>query len=190
MAFGMAEDCDVPQLFFSRYSSPAQLLLKDPEKPFRSDNINPPLKLDFRIKNAVLIVAGENAFHLDKGRMDKVRETSAVKFIEAKSLQEGKDKINKGYRRKNYQLAEGLTLKDELSVDSIKEDAFRLFYNYTLKSPNVGSLHYPVAFPTASQSSHRVLSLFYAHHAGTLKEKLICRLAGRQLSPLSWHIQK
>jgi len=133
-AFGMAEDCDVPQLFFSRYSSPAQLLLKDPEKPFRSDNTTPPLKLDFRIKNAVLIVAGENAFHLDKGRMDKVRDTSAVKFIEAKSIQEGKDKISKGYRRKNYQLAEGLTLKDDLSVDSIKEDAFRLFYNYTLKN--------------------------------------------------------
>jgi hypothetical protein len=134
VAFGMAEDCDVPQLFFNRYSSPAQLLLKDPDKPFRSDTLNPPLKLDFRIKNAVLIVAGENKFHLDKGRFDKVRETATAKFISAKSLQEGKDKIAKAYKRDNYELAEGLSLKDDLSVEAIKEDAFRMFYNYTLTS--------------------------------------------------------
>ena len=103
-AFGMAEDCDVPQLFFNRYSSPAQLLLKDPEKPFRSDNTNPPLKLDYRIKNAVLIVAGENQFHLDKSRFDKVRDTAAAKFIMAKSIQEGKDKISQAYKRNLYQL--------------------------------------------------------------------------------------
>ena len=72
-AFAIAEDCDVPQIFFNRYSSPAQLLLKDPKKPFRSDNVSPPLKLDFRIKNAVLIVAGENRFHLDRARFEKVR---------------------------------------------------------------------------------------------------------------------
>ncbi len=132
-AFGIAEDCDVPQLFFNRYSSSAQLLLKDPNKPFRSDNTNPPLKLDYRIKNAVLIVAGENQFHLDKSRFDKVRDTAAAKFIMAKSIQEGKDKISQAYKRNPYQLAEGFTLEDELSVESIKEEDFTLFYNHTLK---------------------------------------------------------
>jgi len=133
-AFGMAEDCDVPQLFFNRYSSPAQLLLKDPEKPFRSDNNNPPLRLDYRIKNAVLIVAGENQFHLDKGRFDKVRDTAAAKFIMAKSIKEGKDKIAQAYKRDTYKLAEKFILEDDLTVESIKEEAFSFFYYYTLKN--------------------------------------------------------
>ncbi|MEA2062202.1 MAG: hypothetical protein U9P14_00765 [Gemmatimonadota bacterium] len=133
-AFDMVEDCDVPQLFFNRYSSRAQLLLKDPEKPFRSDNNSPPLKLDFRIKNAVLIVSGENQFHLDKGRHDRVRETSAAKFISAKSLQEGKGNITKAYERDLHKLENRLSLTDDLSVESIKENAFAFFYNYTLKN--------------------------------------------------------
>jgi hypothetical protein len=133
-AFSMAEDCDVPQLFFNRYSSPSQLLLKDPKKPFRSDNTSPPLKLDFRIKNAVLIVAGENQFHLDKVRFDKVRETSAAKFIMAKSVQEGKDKITQNYKRNPYKLAEGFKIEDSISVQSIKENTFAFSFGYTLKN--------------------------------------------------------
>ncbi len=133
-AFAMAEDCDVPQIFFNRYSSPGQLLLKDPKKPFRSDNVTPPLKLDFRIKNAVLIVAGENRFHLDHSRFDKVKDTAAARHIMLSSLQAGKDKIAELYRKNPFALGDGFTPEDEINVQSIKENVFGFFFSYTLKS--------------------------------------------------------
>lgn len=133
-AFAMAEDCDVPQIFFNRYSSPAQLLLKDPKKPFRSDNASPPLKLDFRIKNAVLIVAGENRFHLDHSRFEKVKDTAAARHIMMSSLQAGKDKIAELYRKNPYSLTEGFSLEDDINIQGIKEEVFGFFFSYTLKN--------------------------------------------------------
>ncbi|MEA1997309.1 MAG: hypothetical protein U9N45_06700 [Gemmatimonadota bacterium] len=139
-AFNNAEGCDVPQLFFTRYSDASQLLLKDPSKPFRSDNTNPPLKLDFRIKNAVLVVAGENRFHIDKKKFQTVQHTSAAKAIAAKALKEVRDKITKDYRRNKYDLADRLRADDEINVRSIKEDSFNFFYGYTLKNlPNTAA---------------------------------------------------
>ena len=133
-AFAIAEDCEVPQIFFNRYSSPAQLLLKDPKKPFRSDNVSPPLKLDFRIKNAVLIVAGENRFHLDRARFEKVKDSSAARHIAMSSLQAGKDKIADLYRKNPYHLVEWFTQQDEINVQTIKENSFGFFFSYTLKN--------------------------------------------------------
>lgn len=133
-AFAIAEDCDVPQIFFNRYSSPAQLLLKDPKKPFRSDNVSPPLKLDFRIKNAVLIVAGENRFHLDRTRFEKVKDTPAARQIARASLQTGKDQIAELYRKNPHDLKDGFSLDDDTNVQSIKENSFGFFFSYTLKN--------------------------------------------------------
>ena len=139
-AFDMADDCDVPKIFFARYSSSSQLLLKDPQKPFRSDTLTPPLKLDFRIKNAVLILAGENRFFQDKQKFDKVRETPAAKSIMMKSLQEEKRRITGIYRKNSYGLADKFRLEDDMRVDSIHEGAFNYFYEHTIKNlPSQGS---------------------------------------------------
>ncbi len=139
-AFGMAEDCEVPQLFFNRYTDSSQLLLKDPQKPFRSDTLNPPLKLDFRIKNAVLILAGENRFHIDRKKFQNVQDTPAARAIMANSLEDEKKKIGEAYRRNPHQLAERLTAQDEIGVRTIKENAFAFFYGYTLKHlPNTAA---------------------------------------------------
>ena len=139
-AFGNAEGCDVPQLFFNRYSDPNQLLLKDPLKPFRSDNTDPPLKLDYRIKNAVLIMAGENRFHLDKKRFDTVKDSATAKAIMLKGLEEAREKIGEAFRMDTYQLAERMSPEDEINVPSIKEAAFQFFYGYTLTNlPNTAA---------------------------------------------------
>jgi len=139
-AFGNAEGCDVPLLFFNRYSDPNQLLLKDPLKPFRSDNMDPPLKLDYRIKNAVLIMAGENRFHLDKKRFDTVKDSATARAIMLKGLEEAREKIGEAYRMDTYQLADRLSPEDEINVPSIKEAAFQFFYGYTLTNlPNTAA---------------------------------------------------
>jgi len=139
-AFGNAEGCDVPQLFFKRYSDPNQLLLKDPLKPFRSDNLDPPLKLDYRIKNAVLIMAGENRFHLDKKRFDTVKDSATAKAIMLKGLEDARAKIGEAYRMDTYQLADQLSPEDEINVPSVKEAAFQFFYGYTLTNlPNTAA---------------------------------------------------
>ena len=139
-AFGNAEGCDVPQLFFNRYSDPNQLLLKNPLKPFRSDNLEPPLKLDYRIKNAVLIVAGENRFHLDKKKFATVRDSATARAIMLKGLEEARVKIGEAYRMDTYELADRLSAEDEINVPSIKEAAFQFFYGYTLTNlPNTAA---------------------------------------------------
>ena len=139
-AFENTEGCDVPQMFFNRYSDPNQLLLKDPMKPFRSDNVSPPLNLDFRIKNAVLIMAGENRFFVDKKKFAAVRETSAVRAIELKAVTEARNKIRDEYNKNTHELAEKLVIDDDFNVRSIKEAAFAFFYGYTLKSlPNTAA---------------------------------------------------
>jgi hypothetical protein len=139
-AFAMAEDCDVPQLFFNRYTDSSQLLLKDPQKPFRSDNMTPPLKLDFRIKNAVLVLAGENRFHIDKKKFETVQNTAAARAIMLNSLDELKRKIKANYERNIFKLAEGLSPGDDINVRAMKEAAFNSFYGYTLKSlPNTAA---------------------------------------------------
>jgi len=139
-AFGNAEGCDVPQLFFNRYSDPNQLLLKDPLKPFRSDNLEPPLKLDYRIKNAVLIVAGENRFYLDKKKFATVRDSATARAIMLKGLEEAREKIGEVYRTDTYELVDRLSAEDEINVPSIKELAFQFFYGYTLTNlPNTAA---------------------------------------------------
>ncbi|HUU29736.1 MAG TPA: hypothetical protein VM123_18180 [archaeon] len=139
-AFAIEEDCDVPQLFFNRYADPAQLLLKDPNKPFRSDTMSPPLRLDFRIKNAVLIMAGENRFHLDKKRFMKVENTAAARAIMAKGVEEMRRRITDSYKKNVNELADKLSPEDDIGVRSIKEGAFTFFYGYTLKNlPNTAA---------------------------------------------------
>jgi hypothetical protein len=139
-AFDNAEGCDVPQLFFNRYSDANQLLLKDPMKPFRSDNMVPPLNLDYRIKNAVLIMAGENRFFVDKKKFAAVRDTSTARAIALKSLTEARMKITDDYTRNIYQLAEHLNVDSDFNVRSVKEAAFNFFYGYTLKDlPNTAA---------------------------------------------------
>ena len=131
-AFGKAEGCDVPQLFFNRYSDSNQLLLKDPLKPFRSDNLNPPLVLDFRIKNAVLVMAGENRFYLDRKKYSNLKDSATVRAIALKDLAEVRRRISEAYSRNTFDLAEGLGTVEGISIQSIKEAAFGFFYGYTL----------------------------------------------------------
>lgn len=139
-AFGNAEGCDVPLLFFNRYSDPNQLLLKDPLKPFRSDNLEPPLKLDYRIKNAVLIMAGENRFYLDKKKFATVKDSATARAIMLKGLEEAREKIGEAYRMDTYELIDKLSAEDEINVPSIKELAFQFFYGYTLTNlPNTAA---------------------------------------------------
>jgi hypothetical protein len=139
-AFDNAEGCDVPQLFFNRYSDPNQLLLKDPMKPFRSDNMVPPLNLDFRVKNAVLIMAGENRFFVDKKKFAAVRDTSTARAIALKSITEARMKITEDYKNNTYQLAEHLNVDNDFNVRSVKEAGFNFFYGYTLKDlPNTAA---------------------------------------------------
>ncbi len=139
-AFDNAEGCDVPQLFFNRYSDSNQLLLKDPMKPFRSDNMVPPLNLDYRIKNAVLIMAGENRFFVDKKKFAAVRETATARAIALKSITEARMKITDDYKRNIYQLEEHLNTDADFNVRSVKEAAFNFFYGYTLKDlPNTAA---------------------------------------------------
>lgn len=139
-AFGTAEGCDVPQLFFNRYSDPNQLLLKDPMKPFRSDNLEPPLNLDYRIKNAVLIMAGENRFFVDRKKFAAVRDTATARAIALKSLTEARNKIRDDYEKNTHELAERLDVDTDFNVRSVKEAAFTFFYGYTLQHlPNTAA---------------------------------------------------
>ena len=131
-AFGKAEGCDVPQLFFNRYSDTNQLLLKDPLKPFRSDTLNPPLVLDFRIKNAVLVMAGENRFYLDRKKYSNLKDSATVRAIALKDLAEVRRRISEAYDKNTFDLAAGLGGTEEINIQSIKEAAFSFFYGYTL----------------------------------------------------------
>ena len=139
-AFGNAEGCDVPQLFFNRYSDSSQLLLKDPLKPFRSDTLEPPLRLDYRIKNAVLIMAGENRFYVDKKKIQALGDSATLRAVALKAVAEARGQIKQSYEENLYELADRLDFGPDFSVQSVKENAFQFFYGYTLKNlPNSAS---------------------------------------------------
>ncbi|MFH1070516.1 MAG: hypothetical protein V1794_12945 [Candidatus Glassbacteria bacterium] len=139
-AFGNAEGCDVPQLFFNRYSDSSQLLLKDPLKPFRSDTLEPPLRLDYRIKNAVLIMAGENRFHVDKKKIQALGDSATLRAVALKAVAEARGQIKEGYEQNQFELSDKLEFSDDFNVRSVKENVFNFLYGYTLKNlPNTAS---------------------------------------------------